>query len=129
MPFNFDRVFGVHAPALQLRAQRAEMLASNLANADTPGFKARDIDFSRALEQAKVGTELQATRPGHISGTHTTGRAETLYRVPSQPSLDGNTVDTQVEQSRFAENAMRYQATLRFLNGKIDGIQKALKGE
>lgn len=129
MPFNFDRVFGVHAQALQLRAQRAEMLASNLANADTPGYKARDIDFSSALEQAQAGTELQATRPGHISRIHTAGRAETLYRVPSQPSLDGNTVDTQVEQSRFAENAMRYQATLRFLNGKIDGIQKALKGE
>lgn len=129
MPFNFDRVFGVHAQALQLRAQRAEMLASNLANADTPGYKARDIDFSSALEQAKAGTELQATSPGHISRIHSAGRAETLYRVPGQPSLDGNTVDTQVEQSRFAENAMRYQATLRFLNGKIDGIQKALKGE
>lgn len=129
MPVSFDRVFGVHAHALQLRAQRAEMLASNLANADTPDYKARDIDFSRALEQAKSGAGLQATRPGHITHAHTAGRAETLYRVPSQPSLDGNTVDTQVEQSRFAENAMRYQATLRFLNGKVDGLMKALKGE
>ena len=129
MPSNIDRLFGVHAQALQLRSQRGELLASNLANADTPGYKARDLDFRNALESAQAATALKTTRAGHIGSANGSGGAHMLYRVPVQPSLDGNTVDTQVEQSEFAENAVRYQATLRILGGKVSGLMKAIKGE
>lgn len=129
MPSNIDRVFGVHAEALQLRSQRGEMLASNLANADTPDYKARDLDFRAALESAQAAKSLKTTSAGHISHASAGGGVHTLYRVPGQPSLDGNTVDTQMEQSQFAENSVRYQATLRILGGKISGLMKAIKGE
>ena len=129
MPSSVDRIFGVHAQALQLRARRGELIASNLANADTPGYKARDLDFRAALDTAQSSTALQSTHAGHINGSARGGTATTLYRVPNQSSLDGNTVDTQLEQTKFSENAVRYQTTLRFLNGKISGLMKAIKGE
>ncbi len=129
MPSNIDRVFGVHAQALQLRSQRSELLASNMANADTPNYKARDVDFRHALDNAQAATTLKTTRAGHISHANGNGSAQTLYREPGQASLDGNTVDTQVEQQKFAENSLRYQTTLRFLGGKISGLMTAIKGE
>ncbi|KZY94168.1 flagellar biosynthesis protein FlgB, partial [Oleiphilus sp. HI0073] len=101
MAISFDNALGIHPQALELRVQRAELMANNLANADTPGFKARDIDFKAALaeQNAQLGDQLNmaATSSGHISNHSEMGKAEVLYRTPLQPSLDGNTVDTQQE--------------------------------
>jgi len=129
MPTIIDRAFGVHAEALQLRARRGELLASNLANADTPNYKARDLDFRAALSTAQAATTLTTTHAGHLRAQGGGGSAQTLYRVPGQPSLDGNTVDTQIEQSKFAENAVRYRTSLSFLSSKIHGLMTAIKGE
>jgi len=126
-----DRHFGVHAEALQLRARRGEVLGSNLANADTPGYKARDLDFRSALSDATAHstTTMATTQQGHIRPQGRVGGAHLLYRTPNQSSLDGNTVDTQVEQNKFAENAVRYRTSLRFLSGKIQGLMTAIRGE
>lgn len=114
-----DTLFGIHGAALEVRGQRMGVLASNIANASTPGFKARDIDFQQALSAA--------TAPGGLGDN---GLASaTKYRVPLQPSLDGNTVDLSTEQTAFAENAVQYQTTLSFLNGRIGQITRALRGE
>ncbi len=129
MPTSIDRVFGVHAEALQLRARRGELIASNLANADTPNYKARDLDFRHALDNAQSATAMKSTHASHIGHANAGGATSTLYRVPGQSSLDGNTVDTQIEKSKFSENAVRYQTTLRFLSGKISGLMTAIKGE
>ncbi len=134
MALDIDSALGIHPEALRLRARRAEILASNLANADTPGYKARDIDFKAALSQAQgavQGTTLARTEPGHMGGVGGVGLpgGPLLYRNPSQPSLDGNTVDVQSEQAAFAENAVHYQASLRFLNDRIKGLLTAIKGE
>ena len=126
-----DRHLGVHAEALQLRARRGEVLGSNLANADTPGYKARDLDFRSALSDATAHstTSMATTQQGHIQTQRRVGGAHVLYRTPNQSSLDGNTVDTQVEQNKFAENAVRYRTSLRFLSGKIQGLMTAIRGE
>ena len=128
-----DRALGIHPQALAIAARRLELLAANIANADTPNFKARDIDFRAALAQAsgQQGLGLAATRPGHISGgdAGAGSPAETLYRVPNHAALDGNTVDSQLEHAAFAENAVRYQASLDFINSRINGLRKAIKGE
>lgn len=129
MPSIIDRAFGVHAEALQLRARRGELLASNLANADTPHYKARDIDFRDALSSAQAATALSTTHAGHMPMQGGGSSAQTMYTVPSHASLDGNTVDTQIEQMKFAENAVRYRTSLRFLSGKISGLMTAIKGE
>ena len=109
-----EKLFGLHATALQLRSQRMMMLASNIANAATPNYKARDLDFSKALDLASQG----ASTDGAIA-----------YRVPVQPSLDGNTVELATEQVQFAETALRYRGTLGMLNGRIQSLTSALKGE
>jgi flagellar basal-body rod protein FlgB len=114
-----DDLFGVHGKALALRSQRLGLLASNIANASTPGFKARDIDFSEALAAAE--------KPG--ANVSSAVEAATKFRVPLQPSLDGNTVELNTEQTKFAENAVAYQTTLSFLNGRIQTLTRALKGE
>lgn len=113
-----EDLFGVHGQALTLRSQRLAMLASNIANAATPGYKARDIDFSAALQAAEGGMDAM----GAVDGA-------TRYRVPVMPSLDGNTVELSTEQTLFAENAVQYRATLSFLEGRINTIRRALKGE
>lgn len=109
-----DDPFGIHGAALQLRSQRLNMLASNIANAATPGYKARDLDFRAALQEATAG-----------HGTESAIR----FRVPLQPTLDGNTVELATEQTQFAENAVAYRSTLSFLNGRVATLQRALKGE
>jgi len=115
--------------ALKLRALRNQVLAANIANADTPNFKARDIDFKTALAAAKGdGVTLRTTSDLHVRSLNTASGAEVLYRVPMQSSLDGNTVETDVEQAAFAENALQYRATLQFLDGQIRSIKYALKG-
>jgi len=134
MPVNLDSYLGVHAQALQLRSQRTEVLASNLANVDTPGYRARDIDFKSVLAAASGdGTKVHmtATQAGHINNTTVNGTAapELKYRTPLAPSLDGNTVDAQLEQAAFAENTVRYQATLSFLSGKFRSLMTAITGQ
>ncbi len=126
-----DNLFGIHATALKLRANRAELLAANIANADTPNYKARDIDFKHVLKQAGSNTsEMKTTNDRHLTsaGMSKMG-ANIMYRIPDQPSLDGNTVDLQTERAAFMENSMMYQASLRFLNGKISGLMTAIRGE
>jgi flagellar basal-body rod protein FlgB len=120
----------MHEIALQLRARRSELLSSNLANADTPGYKARDIDFRAVLSeyQSQSGQGLQTTHPKHL-GNGPLGQGEALYRVPTQPSVDGNTVDTQVEKAQFMENALRYQASLSFIEGRIKALRTAIRGD
>ncbi|WP_242415892.1 flagellar basal body rod protein FlgB [Sphingomonas panni] len=113
-----NALFGIHGTALQLRAQRMGMLASNIANASTPGFKAKDVDFRAALAGVEQGGNVDRSIDSN-----------TLYRRPLQPSLDGNTVELTTEQTAFAENAVAYQTTLAFLNGRISTITRALKGE
>ena len=102
-----DPLFGIDGRVLQLRQERLGLLASNIANAATPGFKARDLDFKAALAGAADTTR---------------------YRVPVQSSLDGNTVELSVEQAKFAENAVHYRTALSFLNGRVGTIMSALKG-
>ena len=131
MALDLDKALGIHAQALVLRARRAEVLAANLANADTPGYKARDLDFRNALARAREGADgaaLRVTHPRHLGGAEPPG-GELLYRLPLQPSVDGNTVDSQVEKAAFMENAVQYQATLSFLGGRFKGLLTAIKGE
>ena len=129
MPISLDSTLGFYTRALTVFEQRAEILASNLANADTPGYKARDVDFKAALSQAGQGVlPLKITSPRQIQPVSSAGDAPLLYRVPYQPSLDGNTVETQMDESRFAQNALRYQAALTFLTARIKGLQTAITG-
>jgi len=133
MDAALDNALGIHAAALKLRSNRSSVLASNIANADTPNFKAKDLDFQSTLQAAagrqQVGSVKMAhTNGGHLGGANA-GAGEMLYRNPSQPSLDGNTVDTQAEHTRFAENTFMYQASLSFLSSKFKGISYAIKGQ
>ena len=123
-----DQQFGVSPHALSVRSQRFELISANLANADTPGYKAKDLEFSDALARAQDARDLPATtHPMHFDlGV---GRAEALYRQPFQTSLDGNTVETQQEHAAFMDNAIRYQASLNFLDGRIKTLMLALRGE
>jgi flagellar basal-body rod protein FlgB len=132
MAINFDSALGIHSDALRVRSQRAELLATNMANADTPNFKAQDIDFRAALQNAVNNTKpagLSQTHQGHIQSSDAGLMAPLQYRVAMQDSLDGNTVDDQVEQAQFMQNAVQYQASLEFLGGKFSSLTKALRGE
>ena len=132
MAISFDKALGIHQHALEARVKRAEVLANNLANADTPGFKARDVDFKAMMQQAMdnaSGFAMDKTDDGHMDASAGGSNGELLYRVPYQPSVDGNTVDAQQEQTRFMRNAMEYQASFQFLNSKFTGLSKALTGE
>lgn len=133
MSMSFDKILGVHEKALNVHAKRVELLAGNLANADTPNFKARDIDFRAALSDANAqlsASPVKRTHAGHQAGAAvSTGGSTPLYRNPLQSSLDGNTVDVQTERGEFAQAAFRYQAALQFVDSKLRGIVAALKGE
>jgi flagellar basal-body rod protein FlgB len=113
-----DGLFGIHAAALELRSQRMGLITSNIANAGTPGYKAKDIDFAAALKAQTSGVD-----------TDKAAAAATRYRVPLMPSLDGNTVELPTEQVAFSENAVGYSATLSFIQGRVDTITRALKGD
>lgn len=129
---NLDAHLGVHAQALKLRLQRMQLLASNLANADTPGYRARDIDFRSAMAAAGQSGQasLLRTHQRHLPAEDAQSEAPVLqYRTPLAPSLDGNTVDVQLEQAAFAQNTVRYQATLQFLNSKLRGLMNAITGQ
>ncbi|MFW7342468.1 flagellar basal body rod protein FlgB [Pollutimonas sp. H1-120] len=134
-----DRIgddLGFYQKAIDLRQQRQEVLSANIANADTPNYKARDFDFSSALEQAMGGggsmrlpdTQLALTSARHIPAKAVApDPAELLYRQPLQPSMDGNTVDMDVERVQFADNTMRYQTDLSIISARIKGIMAALQ--
>jgi flagellar basal-body rod protein FlgB len=140
MSFDINAYLGTHPASLKLSADRTELIARNLANANTPNYKARDIDFRAALSAATgagvsgQGTlQLAATQAGHIgtpgAGAEASQRTDLKYRVPLAPALDGNTVDPQLEQAAFAQNAVRYQATLAFINAKFRGLMTAITGQ
>jgi flagellar basal-body rod protein FlgB len=128
---KLDDALGIHEQALKLRARRAEVLAGNIANADTPGYKARDFDFHQVLKQ-EIGqpVRMKTTSRAHIqTETGIVPPSRMGYRVPTQPSLDGNTVDSQLEHAAFASNALEYQASLSFLSGRIKSLMKAIRGQ
>ena len=128
-----DRAFSIHDDALVLRSQRSSILAANIANADTPDYKARDMDFQAMMRDVQAGHERQVslarTNDRHIEGTVATAEPAIKYRNPLQASLDGNTVDLHAEQARFSRNAFEYQTSLTFLNSKIRGLLFAIKGQ
>jgi flagellar basal-body rod protein FlgB len=131
---NLDDTLGIHEIALKLRAQRMELLSSNLANADTPNYKARDIDFRNVLAEYQTetpaqGTTLRTTNARHLGGDGGAPVGDAQYRNPLQPSIDGNTVDPQIEKAKFMENALQYQATLSFIDGRIKTLRKAIRGD
>ncbi|QMU60383.1 MAG: flagellar basal body rod protein FlgB [Gammaproteobacteria bacterium] len=130
-----DNYFGISAQSVVARSKRAEILASNIINADTPNYKAKDLDFASILNASNnVGSvksvSINASHGNHISSGLTDSFSfQTKYRVPENSSLDGNTVDSHVEKGQFAENAVRYQISLSMLNNKIQGLISTLKGE
>jgi len=115
-----DPLFGVHGKALEIRSQRLAMLASNIANAATPNYKARDIDFQKALSDATGNGGMSAGQAA---------QSNVGYRIPLETSVDGNTVELSTEQNQFAENALQYKTTLSFLEGRIGTVMQALRGE
>lgn len=131
MSISLDKAFGLPAQALELRAKRTQLLASNIANADTPHYKARDFDFSNALHQIRAdNATVRTTHAHHIKpGGLSVGNSTIQYRVPANPSLDGNTVELDRERTRFAENTLEYQAALQFLGARIRSLLGAIKGE
>lgn len=140
MAISFDSALGVHEQALTVRSRRAEILSNNLANVDTPNYKARDVDFKAMLNQQVNATgaaastqsiKIAATRGNHFDFTSVTENADgdLLYRSPLQPSVDGNTVDENIEQAEFAKNALNWQASFQFLSAKFKGLKDAIRGE
>ena len=135
---KIDQYLSFNDTALSLRAQRQELLASNIANADTPNYKARDIDFSNALQNALAskgaGGPLATTAPKHLPRGAATGDVlangtPVLYRGEVQGSVDGNTVDMDVERNQFADNALRYEAGITMINHQIKGLLAAIQGQ
>ncbi|MBS0386874.1 MAG: flagellar basal body rod protein FlgB [Proteobacteria bacterium] len=138
MANSIDNFLGVHAQALTLESRRTQLLAANIANVDTPNYKARDLDFKAALANAAGAggnaggpLALRATNSAHQPGNAIAASNDPalLYRVPMAPALDGNTVDEQLEQAAFAENSVRYQATLTLLGGKLRSLMTAITGQ
>ena len=122
-----DPLFGLHAQALKLRADRLELISSNLANADTPKFKAKDLDFESALQRA---VNDAAPMPNANAGAPVPGAsADVHYRTARQPSLDGNTVDVPTEQAAFAQGALQYQASLTFIEARLRSLLTAITGD
>ena len=131
MAISFEKAFGIHPQALAVRSQRAEVIASNIANADTPGYKARGMDFKTALVQASQKQQSGMTR---THDKHFDVRTElnngVQFRTQDQPDTgDGNTVDAQVERNLYLENSMQYQASVQFMTSKIKGLKKAISGQ
>jgi flagellar basal-body rod protein FlgB len=126
---KLDRHFAMHATALDLRVTRQQLIATNIANADTPHYKARDIDFKAAFTEALAGrgVTLARTAPGHLPGGQPAPAAQIRYRPEIQSAVDGNTVDMDIERAAFADNAVRYEAGITFLNGRIRGLLDALQ--
>ena len=130
MSISFDRALGIHEEALGFRAQRAEVLSNNIANADTPNYKARDLDFKAEFDRLEgIKGDLATTDPRHLPTIQSARMSALQYRVPINPAMDGNTVEMSVEQMQFSENVLRYQTSLSLINRKISGLTSAIKGE
>ena len=123
-----DNALGVHAQALELRSKRMEVLARNIANADTPHFKAKDIDFRSVLKQSREDA-LNSTHNMHMKIAMEEDSSGEKYRVPFNASFDGNTVEMNVEQAKFGQVAADYQTTLNILENRVSGIRRALRGD
>ena len=131
---KIDNAFLFQEKALGLRAYRQQVLAGNIANADTPNYKARDFEFTTALNaavagRASGGVPMAATAPSHIRAGVESGLANLMYRTPTQSSVDGNTVEMDHERSQFSENAIRYEAGLTFITGRIKTMLSAIQGQ
>lgn len=130
MAISLDRLTGLHHKAVNVRNDRMEIIAGNLANQNTPGYKARDIDFKEAMSSANYQQKLslRQTSSGHIEG-EMMANSQLAYRMPTQPDTgDGNTVEAQIERNLFLDNGMRYQISLQLLDGKLKGMKKAISG-
>lgn len=131
---NIHSHVNVYSKALDLRAQRHQLLASNIANADTPNYKARDFDFSAAMNNALAGRAASGAMPlvrttsGHLSGEGGTGSAHLKFRTETQSAVDGNTVDMDVERAQIAENAIQYQILTQLIGDKFKGLRSAMAG-
>lgn len=125
-----DNALGIHPRTLTLLSQRSGVLAANIANAGTPDFKARDIDFRDVLkaEQMNQKVSLVKTSANHLGPGRDALNNDLLYRVPTKDMVNGNSVEAEVEQAAFADNALRYQTSLTFLSGTISGLKMAIKG-
>ncbi len=133
MSLDLDAYLGIQPEALQVQSRRMQVIADNLANVDTPNYKARDIDFQAVLAAAAGGADapvtLETTQPDDIGANAAAdGSAELKYRVPLAPSLDGNTVNSELEQAAFAETTVRYQATLTFISTSLRNLMTAITG-
>jgi len=126
-----DNALGIYPKALSFRSQRSAVLAGNIANSDTPGYKAKDYNFRDALKSSSdsFSVGLRTTNSGHQGSSISEDFGPLLYRVPSKETINGNTVESDVEQAAFSENAVRYQTTLQFLSGTISGLRLAIKGQ
>jgi flagellar basal-body rod protein FlgB len=125
-----DNALGVHEKALKLKSQRLEVLAQNIANADTPHYKARDIDFKSVMNEAQQqNTAMKSTAQGHFSVGQGLDADGMRFRTPFNTSFDGNTVEMSVEQAQYGKAAADYQATLNFLESRVSGLRKALRGD
>jgi len=130
MPVNFNNAFGIHDDALLLFERRTQLLSENIANADTPNYKARDIEFNQVLQRAKNDSvKLRTTNKNHINLSQQAFPNDVQFRQVQQSAADGNTVDTQREKAAFAENAMRYQLSMNILSRKIKSLKTAFRGE
>jgi flagellar basal-body rod protein FlgB len=135
MTISFDKALGIHESALKFRSERAGVLANNLANIDTPNYKAKDLDFKQALNQKMNANkshsfDLQTTQSRHIDGSgFSLDEGDVLYRTPQQPSIDGNTVEDQIEHAEFMKNSLAFQASFQFLNSKFTGLRTAIRGD
>jgi flagellar basal-body rod protein FlgB len=133
MSISFASALGIHESALRLRGQRASVLANNLANIDTPNFQARDLDLKQKLNQdapKNNNFSVQMTHARHMAMDNVFGEdADLLYRTPHQPSIDGNTVEDQIEHAEYLKNALAFQASFQFLNSKFQGLRTAIRGD
>ena len=120
-------IFGVHEKAMSLRQRRLALLGQNIANADTPHYKAKDIDFKKIMAK-ETDFSIKLSQPGHMNGTNPRNPA-LIFRTPNNPAADGNTVELNYEQAQFGKESARYTATLQFLENRIGGIRRALRGE
>ena len=130
---GLDKLMQFQTDALRLRSYRQELLSANIANADTPNYKARDFDFATALKEAANGRSsgnlaLATTSPRHLSGGLQGGPTRLLYRTPAQASVDGNTVEMDVERAQFSDNAVQYEASLAFITNQIKMLTAATQG-
>ncbi len=130
MNISFANALGIHTSALEFRARRSEVLANNLVISDTPNYKARDISFSDVLANQDVPRmKLRTTRNGHMDGRVESLSTDLKYRTPLQPSLDGNTVDPEIEETNYMRNALEFQTSFTFLSGKFRSLSSAIRGQ